>query len=121
MKYISAKLNNFVSQRNILANIMSNDVERLTLRFILWSFATLLLVYAVLLGNIVFNIVERRSLELHARALSNEVGELELSYLSLSSGIDLDLSHSLGFKETKASFATRKSLGYQSLNEDNDL
>ena len=109
MKYISAKLNNFVNYKSMVARV---DLDRFTLRFILWSFGILLLVYALLLGNMVFNVVERRSLELHARALSNEVQELELTYLSLSNAIDLDFSHSLGFKETKANFATRKSLGY---------
>ena len=63
----------------------------------------------------VLNIVERRSLETDARSLSNEVRSLEVIYLSLSNNIDLPLSHSLGFQETKATFATRKSLSSISL------
>ena len=64
----------------------------------------------------VFNIAERRTLEKEALALTNEIGNLELSYLSISSSVDLALSSSMGFKETKATFATRKALG--SLNLD---
>ncbi len=116
MKAISVKLNSLVSNTNIIGH----DVEKLTLRFILWSFAVLALIYVILLGNMVFNIVERKSFEISARTLSNEVGSLELQYLSLSNGIDLAFSHSLGFKEAKASFATRKPLGYAA-GADNDL
>src|SRR3989338_5799949 len=108
MKYVSTKFNSFVSN----TNIVTNDIEKLALRFILWSFATLALIYVLLLGNMVFNIIERRSLEISARALSSEVRDLELTYLSVSSGVDITLAHSLGFKETNTTFATRKSLGF---------
>src|SRR3989344_8105934 len=107
MKAISSKIN--MHFRNI--SVINNNIEKLFLRCIIISFASMAFLYVLLLGNMVFNIVERRSLEKEALALSNEVGELELSYLSLSSGIDLALSHSLGFKETNTKFATRKSLG----------
>ena len=110
MKYVSTKFNSFVSN----TNIVTNDIEKLALRFILWSFATLALIYVFLLGNMVFNIVERKSLEISARTLSSEVRELELTYLSLSNGVDLELSQTLGFKEVKANFATRKALGLNS-------
>ena len=48
-----------------------------------------------------FNIVERKALEGRALTLSNEVGNLELEYLSVSQKVDLNLAYSLGFKETK--------------------
>ncbi|MEJ0002369.1 MAG: hypothetical protein WDN09_04385 [bacterium] len=35
---------------------------------------------------------------------------MELTYLAESNKVDLALSYSMGFKETKATFATRKSL-----------
>ena len=59
----------------------------------------------------VFNIVERKALEGRALTLSNEVGNLELEYLSVSQKVDLNLAYSLGFKETKKTFANRKALG----------
>lgn len=92
--------------------INNNDIERRVLKILLFSFGVLSIFYIVFLGNMVFNIVERRGLEEQARALSNEVMELESTYLSMSNKLDLPLSYSMGFQETKINFATRKSLGY---------
>ncbi|OGI62479.1 hypothetical protein A2818_01105 [Candidatus Nomurabacteria bacterium RIFCSPHIGHO2_01_FULL_40_12] len=92
-------------------SIISNEIEKVLLKIILWSFVAVAFWYVLLLGNMVSNILQRRALEINARNLSNEVGELELAYLSTSSSIDLNLAYTLGFKETKAKFATRKSLG----------
>lgn len=58
-----------------------------------------------------FNVVARQSLGVHARTLSNEVGDLELKYLSLSNKVDLAMSSEMGFKEAKTQYAVRKSLG----------
>ena len=91
-------------------SIASSDAPRFALRFILWSFGILAIWYIFLLGNMVFNITERRALETRARTLSSEVGDLELVYLSMSENIDLAFSHSIGFKEVEAKFAVRKSL-----------
>ena len=67
--------------------------------------------YAFFLGSMVSHIVERKALETEARVLSGEVAELELRYQELAKGIDLELSHSMGFKETRAIFAPRKTIG----------
>lgn len=109
MKQINSKLNIYVSE----AGITNTDLGRIAFRFILFSFAALSVFYILILGNMVRNIIERKSLEMHARALSSEVGDLELTYLSLSNNIDLPFSYSLGFKEIKAGFATRKTLGFK--------
>lgn len=77
----------------------------------LFSLVVLALLYVLLLGNMVFNILERRTFEADARALSNEIGELELVYLSMSSEVDLNLGQAMGFKEIKPKFAVRKSFG----------
>lgn len=92
-------------------NIINHDIERLTFKFIVSSFGALAILYLFFLGNMVMNIVERRGLEADLRSLSSEVRNLELTYLSISNNVDLPLSYSLGFKETKANFVTRKSLG----------
>jgi hypothetical protein len=94
-------------------NITNNNIEirRIVLNVMLAVLATLALWYVLILCNMVFNIVERKSLEKESLTLSNEVGDLELSYLSVSNSIDATLSSSMGFKETKATFAIRKSLG----------
>lgn len=99
-------------------NIMNNNIEvqKIILNTMLFIFAALAFWYVLILGNMVFDIVQRKALEKEALALSNEVGNLELSYLSISNSIDLNLSSTMGFKETKATFATRKSLGSLKLN-----
>ena len=108
MKQVSLKLKSYVGNVSIVDN---NNLEGRIFYILLLSMGALALIYIFLLGNMVFNIIERRTLETKARSLSNEVGDLELTYLSMSNKVDLALSASLGFKETKATFATRKSLG----------
>ncbi len=92
--------------------VMNLNTKKFALHFILWSMGALAICYVLFLGNMVSNIVERRMLETRARSLSSEVGDLELTYLTLSNNIDLTFSHSLGFKETETTFATRKFLGF---------
>lgn len=112
MKQASLKFK--TSMENV--NIMSNNVEvrKIVLNTMLAILFALAFWYVLIIGNMTFDIVERRVLEKEALALSNEIGNLELSYLSISNSLDLSLSHSMGFKETKATFATRKALGYNS-------
>ncbi|MBI3305970.1 hypothetical protein HYZ82_02430 [Candidatus Nomurabacteria bacterium] len=107
MKQMSLKLNTYIRS----VSVINNNIEKIALNFILWSFFALSIFYILFLGNMVGNIVERRSLEKEALALSNEVGNLELEYLSLWNNIDFTLSQTLGFKETKAIFTARKSIG----------
>lgn len=97
--------------------VINYGLEKLSLNIIFCSFGILAFFYVFLLGNMVKNIVERQSLETNVRALTNEVRNLEVSYFSMSKDIDLTLSYSLGFKETKATFATRKTLGYRPASE----
>ena len=80
------------------------------------AFGVLAIAYVVILGNMIFNINERKSLEKEVSTLSSEVGELELEYLALSKKVDLGLSRTLGFKEAKPAFAARKSLGFDTSN-----
>jgi hypothetical protein len=112
MKEMSLKINTYIKESNV---INTNEIERVTLRFIFWSFGVLAILYLVFLGNMVRNIIARRTLDTAALSLSSEVGNLELTYLSLSNNIDLAYSYSIGFKDSKATFTTRKSLGIRSL------
>ncbi|MBP6060937.1 MAG: hypothetical protein KA515_02985 [Candidatus Pacebacteria bacterium] len=107
MRQASLKLKSYAQS----VSIINNNAEALTLRFILGAFILLAMGYILILGNIVLNIIERRATETAVRNLSSEVSDLELNYLALSNNIDLDLSHNLGFREVKAQFATRKTLG----------
>src|SRR3989344_5700199 len=109
MKEATLKLKIRIGNVGILSD--NTDLDKIVLNAILSAFGALALLYVLILGNMVFNIIERKALEKEALALSSEVGKLELTYLSLSGTLDEALSASLGFKETKASFAARKSLG----------
>lgn len=96
--------------KNYASNISdSSSLRKQIFNFLLITLGALAALYVLLLGNTVWNIVERRALEAQARTLGNEVGELELIYLSAVNKIDPAFSETLGFKEVKAKFVTRKS------------
>jgi hypothetical protein len=109
MKALALKFNTYKTGVNIVNN---NNLERRVLNIMLGMLGALALCYVIFLGNTVFNIVERQSLAIQSRTLSNDVGSLELQYLSMSNKIDLTLATSLGFKESATKqYTTRKSLG----------
>ncbi len=89
-------------------NIMNNNiaVRKVVLRTLLSFLGTLALLYVLILGNMVFNIVQRRSLEKEALTLTNEVSDLELSYLAISGSVDPALAKSMGFVAKKEFYAT---------------
>lgn len=107
MKQASLKLKMYANN----VGVVDKELAPTILRSMLYTISFLALLYVVFLGNMVFNIVERKSLESQARVLNSEVGELELTYLSMSNKIDLNLSRELGFKETNIKFTTRRALG----------
>jgi len=111
MKQASLKLKSYAGSINIVNNYI---IQKRVLHILLWSFSILAFCYVLILGNMIFNIIERRALETDTRSLSSEIGSLELQYLSASDKVDLTLAQSMGFKEIKAKFATRKTLGYKS-------
>jgi hypothetical protein len=110
MKQATIKLKMYAGN----VNVIDNNIAPSVLRFMIYASILLAFLYVTFLGNMVFNIVERKALEAQARNLSNQVSDMELTYLSMSNKIDLDLSHSLGFKETNIKFATRKAVGVNS-------
>ncbi|MEI7765070.1 MAG: hypothetical protein WCI93_00625 [bacterium] len=112
MKKAAQKIKNYAPNVNIVNN---NNLEKRLLNILLASFGVCIFAYIFILGSITFNVVARQSLGSEVRSLSNEVGDLELRYLSLSNKIDLTMSSEMGFKEAKTQFAVRKSLGTLSL------
>src|ERR1035437_3361352 len=112
MKAMAIKMKTYVGEVNIVNN---DDLRKRILNIMLMSLGALALCYVFILGNMIFNIVQRKTFESNARSLSNEVGQLELSYLSESNKIDLVFAQSMGFKEIKAKFATRKPIEHNSL------
>lgn len=111
MKQATLRLNRYAQNLSNVRVVNNNNLQVRILHAMLFSMSALAILYVVILGNMVFNIIERRALEADARSLSNEVGDMELTYLTLSNKVDLALGHSLGFKEAKATFATRKAVG----------
>ncbi len=118
MRTIAIKMKSYQSGVNIINN---NDIERRLLKILLLLFGVLGLFYVIFLGNIVFNIVERRTIEASVRTLDNEVMNLESTYLAMSGKIDLASSYALGFKAATPSFATRKSIGFVSKDDGNEI
>lgn len=108
MRQASLKLKSYANNVVIVDN---GNLQKRILNIMFWTLGILAFCYVLFLGNMVFNIVERKSLENYAHSLSNEVGALELQYLTMSQKVDLDMAYSLGFKEIKTKFATRKALG----------
>jgi hypothetical protein len=109
MKQVALQLKSRVKNVSITNN--NFEVPRVILNTMLTTLASLAFLYVLILGNMVFDIVERKALEKEMLVLTNEVGGLELTYLNVSNSIDMNLSASMGFKEAKANFATRKALG----------
>jgi hypothetical protein len=112
MRETTIKIKRYTTNINIVNN---NNLEKRILNILLYSFGVCAFFYVLILGNMTFNIVARQSLGVNERTLSNEVGDLELQYLSLSNKIDLAMSSEMGFKEANKQFAVRKSLGTLSL------
>ena len=107
MKKVAKQVKIYANNVNIVDN---NNLQKRIFYMLLVSFGVLAICYVLILGNIIFNIVERQNLGVQTKNLSNEVGNLELKYLAMSNQIDLALSQEMGFKETQTNFAIRKSL-----------
>lgn len=112
MKKASSKIKSYAQNINIVDN---SHTRRKVLHFIFISMGFLAFLYVLLLGNMVWNIVERKAMEKKSYALASEIGVLELDYLALSSKVDVKLSYEMGFKEIKPNFATRKPIGMHSI------
>ena len=115
MRQASLKLKMSIQNVDITNNNI--EMERMILNIMFFILGGLALSYVLILGNTVLNIVQRRALEKEMLVLSNEVGDYELAFLSVSNDIDLPLSSSMGFKEIQVNFATRKALGSLSFNK----
>jgi len=130
MKNAGIKIKRNIERNIPNVNITNNNVAmgQFVFRAMLSTFALLAVLYFLILGSMVFNIVQRKNLEKNELMLSSQVSNLELSYLSVSNSVDVALSSSMGFKAIPVNYATRKSLGYNvtsasfgSLKENNEI
>ncbi|MFA6324983.1 MAG: hypothetical protein WCX46_02025 [Candidatus Paceibacterota bacterium] len=109
MKTIATKMKSYTGNINIMNN---NNIEKRILNMMLFIFCALCLCYVLFLSNIVFNIIERKALEVSVRTLTNEVGGLQSEYFSASNKVNLSLADSMGFKPVNnKTYAVRKSIG----------
>ncbi len=90
-------------------NIVNDSGTRRTIFKILISLLIVLsLSYVYLIGSITFNVLARKSLENTVHVVGSHVGELELTYLSISNSIDQGYALSHGFVDAHDPlFATR--------------
>jgi hypothetical protein len=117
MKQASIKVKNY---KDAIDTIDSRvDLRSKVLYFIVVSFGIFSFLYVLVLGNMVFNIIERKTVELDIRNLSNEIGNLESDYIALTNTIDKNSSVTMGFYEVKPVFATRTSLSFISPTDNN--
>ncbi|MFA5933970.1 MAG: hypothetical protein WC795_01990 [Candidatus Paceibacterota bacterium] len=97
-----------VAQTNIINN---NNLPQRLFYLMFGVCIVLSFVYVYLIGSIIFNVLERKSVENQVRTIRSAVGNLELDYLSQNKTVDLSYAKSLGFEEPKnLYFASRKSL-----------
>lgn len=111
MNEIKLKVKSYANNINIVDN---NDIKKCMLNVLFAGLGGLALLYLLILSSMVLNIVERRTLEADARIASNQVADLELKYINISSKLDLTMSLDLGFVAVKTEFATRKPIGLNS-------
>ncbi len=105
MKQASIKVKNYIERVDTIdqnIDLRSKVLYGIFSMFILFSF-----LYVFVLGNMVFNIIERKTVDLEARNLANEVASLEANYLILVNNLDQASSFALGLKEIKPIFANR--------------
>lgn len=78
--------------------------------------------YLVFVFQTSWNVMKRNQLEAENRVLSSKLSELELSYISATSKIDLNLAYAKGFKDsTRTSFVSRGSISKALSYAKNDL
>ena len=93
----------------ITTDIAENtNTQRVLFRILISSLGILFLVYVYLIGSITFNVLARKALENTVRTLSDNVSQLELSYLNNSNQIDKSYALAKGFVDVDHNiFATR--------------
>ncbi len=105
MKQASIKVKNYMEKVDTIdqsIDLRSKFLYGIFSMFILFSF-----LYMIVLGKMVFSIIERKTVDLEARNLANEVADLEASYLVLVNNLDKESSVALGLQEVKPVFANR--------------
>ncbi len=98
-------------QQSNTAVLNQNDLNRRIFYAMLSLFLLVGGVYVYFMGNIVFSVLERKTVQTEIKALAQNVNDLEIAYLGKDNSINLALANSMGFTEAKgALFANRTAL-----------
>jgi len=90
-------------------NIVNNhNLERRAFKVLVTLLLALFLSYIFFTSRIILNIIARRVAEGSLRALTAEVSELELRYISADNNIDLKYAQNLGFSEARKIYFARR-------------
>ncbi len=97
--------------KNKISVLENSETRRNIFRICLIAFAAVAVLYVLMVGKTILNIIERKSAESETHLIASRLGELELQYLSGVNKIDLEFAKSSGFIEPRElGFASRKSL-----------
>jgi cell division septal protein FtsQ len=100
------------------AKAITNDItqniktQKMLLRVLIYSSIVLCAVYLYLVGSITFNVIARRSLENTVVTLTNNVNQLELTYLNNIKGIDKNYAFSKGFVDVRQNIFVARSINH---------
>jgi hypothetical protein len=108
MKEASIKVGNYVKKVETIDQAI--DLRSKIFYFLMIGFGVFSLLYVLVLGNMVFNIIERKTVEVETRNALNEVADLEATYMTLVNNIDKNSPIALGLVEVKPTFAKRSNL-----------
>ena len=79
--------------------VVEGQIERATFNFLVSVLAVSFISYVLFVGMTILNVVDRKNLGNDNMALKSTVTDLELSYLSETKKIDLNMAYSMGFKD----------------------
>jgi len=96
-----------MTKSNVKVNVIKGVNEMKPLYLLAGFMVLSFLVYAFLIGQTVFRLVEGKNLGEEKRILATEVSELELETLSLNDNISIEKAYEMGFVDiTKPQFVT---------------
>jgi len=99
--------------KEITQDIRENiNTQKILFRILICSSILLFAVYIYLVGSITFNVIARKSLENSMANLTNEVNELEISYLNQINKIDKEYAYSKGFVESKQNLFVSRNINH---------
>ena len=99
--------------KEITQDIRENiNTQKIIFKILISSSIVLFAGYVYLIGSITFNVIARKSLENSMANLTNDVNQLEITYLDNLNKIDKEYAFSRGFVETKPNIFVSRSINH---------